>query len=272
MQVAHDAVTGAGPTLRAAGTAQVRFDVTITSSSGANSVHWAGTTRARYAEPPIAETEFSTFEVRLPNLKPGPLIGRSATVDRQVELRTVTVGETRYHRSAVLKTGDSKPWVRLAPQQYQFYGDELANPDSGLIDPQFYLRLLEGASASEAFIGDTERTETVDGEPTRLYRISCTENSEVCLSGNLGPSLSRLFPGEHSSQLAVWVDGDGVPRKLEMTADLDTGRSVGFSGDVTESYQLRATLTLSQIGAKVEVTEPPAAEVTEGPVAVVPDN
>jgi hypothetical protein len=252
MDAARDAVRGAGPALRKAGSATVRFEVALANAAGSETVRWVGTTKSRYGERPAADTEFTVMTVRR-----SAGIGTSAeTID--VDLRTITVGDVRYHRTPSLVTQPGRPWVRLVPQQWVSYGTRVADPDLGVIDPETYLRVLEEVSPAEAMLSDTEREEKVDGAHTRVYHIGCTLSTDACPTSSLG-RVGRLFSGTHTVRLTIWVDRDGRPRRIEAGADLDTGRT---AQGAKVFYALRAVLSVGDFGKPVEIAEPSSNEVT----------
>jgi hypothetical protein len=240
----HRAVAGAGPALRKAGTATVRFDASLNSTVGPERVLWRGTTRSRYGENPASATEFTEFTV-----------GSSST---RVDLQTITVGDTRYHRTSRLRTPKGRPWVRLEPGRWLSYGTRAADPDLGLVDPEAYLRVLEGIPQSAALLAETDREDKIGGVRVRGYRLVCSLGSKTCPHSELGQA-RRVFPGTHQIAMTFWLDDDGRPWRLEGTAELDAGPSeLGNS----IFYRLKVTMDLGDFGRPIEIAEPAAAEVT----------
>lgn len=259
-EIAHKEVTGAAAALRAAGTAAVRFDMALVNLEGdGDEASWKGTSRVRYGDQPAAETEFTSFDSTVFDIPTsGPNVGLATTQTHQIDLREITVGETRYHRSSKLSTPRGKPWVKLTKGQYALYGTTMANPDSGALDPQTYLDLLAGLDTAATAGTMTDDRETVDGVQTRRYQLVCTLGEGPCASASLGVKLQDLFPGAGNTfELQFWLDDEGRPRKLDVEAHLER-RSTSKAA----LYQLRGTLSLSEFGRPVAVAEPPDAEVT----------
>jgi hypothetical protein len=241
-EAAQAALTGAAAKLRAAGSATVRFEVVLRNTSGPDSVRWRGTTRFRYGDKPASATEFTDFSLR----------------STKVELRTITVGPVRYHRTPRLRTPPGKPWVRIDPGESVAYGPRVADPDLGLIDPLAYLGVLENIPRSTALLARTERTQTIDGRPARAFSVSCGLGSEDCPASDLGQA-RRVFSGDNAISMTFWLDDENRPRLLEGAADLDTGSSA-LGGRAF--YRATVRIEIADLGGPVAIAEPAPDEVT----------
>jgi hypothetical protein len=254
---AHRRLAGAEAALRAAGTATVHFDVALDDAAGYDSVHWAGTSRMGYGTPAVTSTEFSTASAVQPDVGAGGL----TTVTHTVRLRELIVDADRYHSADKLRTPNGQHWVHLPAGNYVSYGPQVANPDLGPLDPMVYLGLLANTTLAQAVLGDTGREERIDGVAAHRYHIACTLGHEGCPATALPPVFTAMFAGACNVEIDVWLDGDGRPRKLEASGDLDTGRTVAAGGG-TIYYTLRTSMTFSDFGTPVDAAAPPADDVT----------
>jgi hypothetical protein len=244
-RVAHDTLTGAAAALRAAGSATVRFHVVLYSTVGRDRVTWRGTTLARYGDKPASATEFTEFAVKT-----------SGT--RNVKLRTITVGDVRYHDTDELVRPEGKSWVRLESGNSVSYGTRVADPDLGLIDPLAYLGVLESVSIGTASIARTDETETIDGAEARAYRVVCSLGSDGCPESDLG-NARRIFSGDNQISIRFWLDDQGRTRRVVGGADLDAGTSQVGTRMI---YRLQVNIDVVDLGKPVESAEPPSSEVT----------
>jgi hypothetical protein len=252
LEEAQEQVNGAGAALRQAGSATIQFDVTITADPGTAWVAWEGTTRARYGDPVATDTEFTSVKVVRPSVG-----GSSSDL---VSLREVVIGDTRYHYSEDLTTVRGKPWVKLAEGESLQYGLDVADPDLGLTDAQLWLGMLERVDAAAAVTAQTKREENIDGVQTRMYNLTCNLGEE-CTNNDLPARFNQLFPGDKPMRIAFWLDDEGRPRKLELDGFL--GNTV--DGTTQRGYNLRGVMTFTGFGEQVEVTQPPADQVTTEP-------
>jgi hypothetical protein len=268
IKAAHRAVAGAGPALHRAGTATVRFDVSLSSQTGYSSADWQGQSRHVYGARPAAATDFDLFRVVTPNPSLRPFT--SATNTAHLDLREIAVGDVRYHRSGFLRVPADRPWVSVPANASLLYGSEIADPDLGLLDPDLYLRVTGALTDVAAYTGDTGRRETVGGAATRYYNLTCDlAHSDPAVS-TLGDRLARLFPRTPSVRIELWLDDRGRPRKIAATGDLLPASGADPAAGLpsaTAAYYLKATLTLSDLGRPVTVDPPPAAQVTPDPYA-----
>jgi hypothetical protein len=127
-----------------------------------------------------------------------------------------------------------KPWAKLAAGnlgalENQFLGGVGVNQP---FDPTNILAYVKALSGNVAVVGP----DTVGGAATTHYRATI--------------DLSRVAPGEQGTVPAdVWIDGQGRLRKLTMS--------------MTSPMPATATFELSDFGAHVDATPPPAGQVTD---------
>jgi hypothetical protein len=120
---------------------------------------------------------------------------------------------------------------------------------TGAQDPTQTLQLLQS-------VGDVKKvgTEQVDGVDTTEY--SGTVDLKK-FSEKYGAGFGRLYKqlGTSTVPVQVWIDGDGLVRKLHET----------LSGTIAGAgrLDLDMTVTLSDFGAAVNVTPPPADQVAD---------
>jgi hypothetical protein len=266
IEAAHRAVAGAGPALHRAGTATVRFDVSLGSRTGYSSADWQGRSRHVFGARPAADTDLDLFRVVTPNPSPRPFT--PAATESHLDLREITAGGVRYHRSAFLHTPADRPWVSVPANASLLYGSDIADPDLGVLDPDLYLRVTGALSATAAFTGDTGKRETVGGVATRRYNLTCNLARGDPAVSTLGDRLARLFPQTAYVRIELWLDDRGRPLKIAASGDLVPAAGAGAAGATAASavdYHLQATLTLTDLGRPLTVDPPPPAQVTPDP-------
>jgi len=154
-----------------------------------------------------------------------------------------------------------KPWVRLDVQALS------ARPGVDLDslrqlqrnDPTAVLSYLGGVTGAVEDLGE----ETVRGDTTTHYRATLDLDRAGAKAGaEQREDIRRIVRELGTSRLPTeaWIDEEGRLRRLRYTLDLsqlDTGGEEPAQGTVTASFELY------QFGRPVEVTEPPAGEVTD---------
>jgi hypothetical protein len=257
---ARKSLTGAAGALRKAKTATIHFDVELLSPLSTEIAIWAGTRQVKYGKPDVSATDFSAANVQVPVRQPRP--GQPLSEDYDLDLREISVGPVRYQQSTRLRLDAGRSWVRSEEGQYVEYGVKMANPDLVVLNPEQYLALVEGWSEGLAYLADTKKTETLDGVRARVYTVECTFGaSGSCDYTKLPPLLTSTFSGPGSTlNMKLWLDDDDRPRKLVVRANLDAGPNAATGQE--SIHELRTTMTLSDFGKPVEVTEPPADQTT----------
>lgn len=260
---AHATVTGVREAVHEAGSVTVDFRVRFKPEHSRDGVHWQGTTRLRYGDQPGSETEFTSFSVR----EPGGAM-------RIVDLHEIAEGgplrreAVRYHHAPESYDAPAdRPWVRLEPGLGLEYGPGIANPDLGVVDPEWYLALLASAAKYTARSAVTDEQEEIDGVTTDVYRLSCQLTSPECAYPDEDDPLLRMFPDYHQINVRFWLDDAGRPRRLEAESRLQVTSTSTTLGQVTSVYTAEATMTFRGYGEPVDVSPPPRDQISEWPPA-----
>jgi hypothetical protein len=113
----------------------------------------------------------------------------------------------------------------------------------------------------EAVGGEVETVgvEDLRGTETTHYRATIDPAAYAKTVGpeeraKLGPLADQLQPGSGDVPVDVWLDADGLVRKLSLEI---SGRSQGQSGNASASFELW------DYGEDVEIELPPASEVVD---------
>ena len=177
-------------------------------------------------------------------------------------MEMVLDGQTVYLRMPMLEmlTGTTG-WLSATPDELGAGGDALGITGTAT-SPAQLLETLRGVSDEVDELG----TEEVRGVRTTRYRA--TVDVEKVLEAippeqrvQMEKQLDDLGGvGIDSVPLDVWVDDDGLPRRVQMAFD-DMGAEMGLPGSAT------MTMELFDYGQPVTIEVPPASEVT--PIAEV---
>jgi hypothetical protein len=180
------------------------------------------------------------------------------------ETETVTVGSTVYVRTPKGLTSGGQavttPWV-----SYQVAaGSQPADLSKGLVpfagggSPKGAVEALKGSGADLTEVG----TETVDGVTTHHFAgtfdlAAAAAEADPAVAGQL----SQLGSGK--SKIDVWVDEEGIVRKQDIVYDFG-----GLGGDLgglggSGAGQATFSLTFTGVNQPVDITAPPAGQVTE---------
>lgn len=263
----HAAVTGVRQAVHDTGSVTVDFEVSLGPLNSRDGAHWEGTVRQRYGDRPASEIEYASFSVRGAADPTAP--GALRVIDlHEIALGTVRRESVRYHRSETLQAPADRPWVRLEPGEHLAYGPAIADPDLGVVDPEWYLALLASVDAATAYLSATDRREEIDGVTTDVYRISCALASEGCPYPDHDDPLRRMFPDYNPVTVTVWVDGEGRPRRLAADLEFHVEGSGGPLGGSGYAYRAQATMSFRDFGEPVDIPPPPPEDdVSEWPPA-----
>lgn len=184
-------------------------------------------------------------------------------------------GDSVYAKSSFLNVlmggSPTKPWVKFSAKAET--GNAAPNPMNGLVPfgggasgPASFLDTLQGAADNVEDLG----TEQIDGVDTHHYR------AQIDPSRAKARGVPSQF-GDQNYPEDVWVDGNGVVRRVQYEIDPNTavdanggglgglgasGLGLG-SGDVF-GKRMRITLNISDPGKPVDIALPPADQVSEG--------
>jgi LppX/LprAFG-like lipoprotein len=147
----------------------------------------------------------------------------------------------------------AKPWVKLnlneVAKSNSFDFSQLLQT-AGIQDPTQALQMIQS-------VGDVQKvgTEQLDGVDTTKYSGTIDPQKLAAKFGN--GRLGQVFQamGTKAIPITVWVDGDGYVRKLEESL---TAQVPG-----TGTMDMKIGLQMSDFGAKVDVTPPPADQTTD---------
>ena len=146
-----------------------------------------------------------------------------------------------------------RPWFMIRFADFKKFGvdyTKLMNQNGGS-DPSSMLRMLSSATEIHR-----DGTATIDGVRTTKYTAGGSFLDLVRAEG-VGSAIdeSKLPPGTANTQVhyAVWLDKDGLPRRMQMKMS-----GGAFAGGVMDM-----TMTFRDYGTKVSVTVPPASLVTD---------
>ncbi|MEV3924435.1 LppX_LprAFG lipoprotein [Actinomadura coerulea] len=164
------------------------------------------------------------------------------------------VGRTMYMKMPMLSQlgGGSKPWIKISLDELGAKSgmniDELLQ-QSRQMDPVQNTKMLT-ASKDVREVGK----ETVDGVETTHYTGTYRMEDAVA---KLSPETQEAYrkslgtTGLQAMHFDLWVDGQQLPRQMTMKSTEST------QGDMTMTMKYR------DFGKPVQVTEPPAGQVTD---------
>lgn len=185
-------------------------------------------------------------------------------------IEMVVDGQTAYMRWAMFSqlTGAETPWISFSAPEGSAGS---ANP-LGTATGDTYLQFIRGAGEEVTEVGK----ETVDGVTTTHYSTTIDLKALAEQSSDQIPADQRehldqalaQFKGTAELPVDVWIgDEDNQIRRLQMTMDFSqfggmdglTGAGAGKLGDVS----MVMTIDFSDLGAPVDITVPPADQVTQ---------
>ena len=146
-------------------------------------------------------------------------------------------------------------WLSATPEDLGQSGGSLGLPTGGT-DPTQLLESLRGTGeVTEA------GTEDVRGVPTTRYDVSidlatALEQAPVDQRERLEAQLDELGGSVEDLPMSVWIDDDGLARRIRVEADATSFGGTAADGRMTMSIEFFA------YGEPVEIDVPPADEVT----------
>jgi len=184
--------------------------------------------------------------------------GETLPADFDEPFRFVVDGTTVYLRFPMLDAlTDSSDWLSATAEDLGQSADSLGIGNSGY-DPSKLLEVLRGVTDDVEAAGEDE----VRGVPTTRYTatVSLVEALEQAPPDQREPleaQLDQLGAGDADIPVEVWVDADGLPRRMIMGFDgLLATAGVGAGASVEISMEL------FDYGDPVEIEVPSPDEVT----------
>jgi hypothetical protein len=176
-------------------------------------------------------------------------------------MQMVVDGTTVYMRAPMLSLiGGGDGWISFTPEDVGLTSDALGF-GAGTYDPSSYLESLRGVTGDPEEVG----TEVVRGVETTHYSVSMDpaaaladvpEEQRDLLEAQLGQL------GDGTISVDVWVDADGLPRRLVMDLS-EMFSSMGMGAEASTVM----TVEYFDYGAPVDIQVPSPDEVqsfTEG--------
>ncbi|MHA6758605.1 SCO4651 family lipoprotein [Streptacidiphilus sp. PAMC 29251] len=220
------ALQAAADATRAAGSAKLTLDETVRSSGNSISVHGTGVTQLGAG----GNGEFTL-----------------STGGQTVQMRVLNkVVYEMLPAAARSKATGGKPWLKIDVAKAASVSGTVAAPD---------------ASQSLDYLKDAKNvtkvgTETVDGASTTHYRFQATLPQSA--AGMAGVTIPSSIPVD------VWVDAQQHIREEKIELDLSASATNSASTSAgTRTASTTTELHLSDFGAKVQVTAPPAAQTAD---------
>lgn len=134
-------------------------------------------------------------------------------------------------------------------------------------DPTAFLETLRGVGSVQE-VG----SETIDGQETKHY--TATVDLEAALAqlpedeaGGTEEALSAFQDqfGASTFPIDVWLNGEGLPVKVEFSFEFDASAFGGTSGGTAPNPKLTMVMTMSDYGVPVDIQAPPAGQVVPMP-------
>lgn len=148
-----------------------------------------------------------------------------------------------------------KPWLKVTPEDLLGQGGASAlSSSSSSPDSSLDLLRTSGADVTEA------GKEQIRGVDTTHYKVQVSP-AEMANSGDpkvkaQGEELKKIY-GETTIPADVWIDGDGLLRKMTMNLDLSKLAQGATQGSATLGFEFY------DYGTPVDVVAPPADEVMD---------
>lgn len=234
--------------------------------AGSSRVSFTITTQVPQQEAPVTlrgEGEFDYVnQVGTLTYDLGELFSAAGVEGSDEPAEVIVDGTTFYMRFPLLSglIPGGKPWLKfdlqtLGAEQGLDLG-QLQQLNQG--DPSQILGYLRGAGTVEE-VG----TETINGVETTHYRavvdldrVADVAPAELQEQVREQIELLKEQTGQTELPIEVWVDADGLPRRIVYTFDLSLG-------DPESSTSTVLTMDFSDYGLDVTVEPPPATEVTD---------
>jgi hypothetical protein len=187
------------------------------------------------------------------------------------QMEVVVDGDTTYVKSgffgALFGGGGAKPWIKFTKGQ--------EGADSFSTDTLFGTDFCEVSQVLTGVIGNVEKvgTEDVDGTRTTHFRATVDLAKAAEAAGTSAEGLKELMGsvGTKEVPIEVWVDGDGVVRRVQLSfSDFDlTGVAAGAAGgaggagEAPKKVSATFRIDITDVNKPVKIDLPPADQVAE---------
>lgn len=237
-------ISNAAKTTTSARTSRVSMDAQIESGDGAQttSVHLVGT----------GGVDFQAHQ--------GSMDMTLSKGAEQLAIQMVFDGTVVYEKLPPQSSGlpAGKPWIKLDLEALskQSGVDVAQLEQSTPTDPSQSLQYLLGVSKDVHVVGQ----DSVRGTSTTHYRVSIDLNALADKGSVSKDAIRRLSQLQGGAQIPadVWIDAQGRVRRMRLSLNLPgSASSTVAGGTMTE------TIEYYDFGVPVNVTLPPASEVTD---------
>jgi hypothetical protein len=198
-----------------------------------------------------------------------------ATGDAEMEMRFSGPATKLFSGGIEMRVVDHTAYMKLPASLGSMFGNgkwlkipnigaaDTTAPGAGETDPSKFLAYLETVSSNVTKVG----TETIRGVETTHYQASldlgkAADRADVPAS--LRDELRRLLGAKANSAIPadVWVDGNGLARRVKMTIELGVPTVAAPAGD---PIKIAVSMDLYDFGVPVHVVAPPADQITVFP-------
>lgn len=220
-----------------------------------------------------AETAHMTMDMGDMFSAMGSLGGEDMPADAGV-IEMIIDGDTSYMRSSLFEmmpgVDSSKPWFEAPADEV----NESGTFSQGSNDPREFLEFLQNNGSEVTEVG----TEELRGvETTHLRTVldpeKMIESADADEKAEMEESLEGLGAnGITEIPVDVWIDGDGMVRKMIMTMDMsnmDTGDD--DLGMDTSDMKMVITMEMFDFGEPVDIEVPDPSQVQKMPAGMLED-
>lgn len=217
-----------------------------------------------FAASPADEASSFSFIMALPE-------GQSAGVpgmEGGFSMDMIIIGEDAWISMPMISglLGTDATWIHMSAADL---GPDFASMSGSPFgtDPTSMLAGLEAIDEGVTEVG----TETIDGVETTRYDLTM-DYGALLSSGSLDEETRQQIEDamgalggstDISIPMSIWVDGDGVPRQIQMT--IPAGAMMGAAlGEGSADASIQMTMNIVSYGEPVSIEAPPADEVAEG--------
>jgi hypothetical protein len=185
-------------------------------------------------------------------------------------MEAIQDGTTMYMKGAaitsVLGGTDAKPWIKIDTTATGQDMSQFQSMSGGTNNPAQMMAMLRGVSGDLQEVG----TDTIDGVETTQYHGTLDLEKAIQAApqeqqAEIQAALDQLKSlGSLTFPFDVWVDGDGLVRRLQLTFDLSQMLGAAAS-QLSPGTQIGMVMTMNMYdyGQPVDIQVPPASQVTD---------